>query len=34
MALYVALCYYDRDKYWASSPEAEHTPEYIELCTR
>src|SRR5580692_5470017 len=34
MALYMALCYYDRDQYWASSPEAEHSPEYIEFARR
>ena len=26
MALYVALCYYDRDQYWDSPPEIEGCP--------
>jgi hypothetical protein len=31
MALYVALCYYDRDQYWDSPPETELSPEYTEF---
>jgi hypothetical protein len=27
MALYVALCYYDRDQHWDSPPEMEFSPE-------
>ena len=31
MALYVALCYYDRDHHWDSVPDMEFTPEYTEF---
>ena len=34
MALYVALCYYDRDQYWDSPPEMEFHPEYMEFARR
>jgi hypothetical protein len=34
MALYVALCYYDRDHYWDSPPETELSPEYTEFTRR
>ena len=34
MALYVALCYYDRDHYWDSPPETEFSPEYTEFARR
>ena len=34
MALYVALCYYDRDQYWDSPPETEFSPEYMEFARR
>ena len=34
MALYVALCYYDRDQYWDSPQETEFSPEYIEFARR
>ena len=34
MALYVALCYYDRDQYWDSPPEREFSPEYMEFARR
>ena len=34
MALYVALCYYDRDHYWDSPPEVELSPEYTEFARR
>ena len=31
MALYVALCYYDRDQPWDGVPDKESTPEYTSL---
>ena len=31
MALYVALCYYDRDRYWDEPPETEFSPEYTRV---
>ncbi len=34
MALYVALCYYDRDRYWDEPPETEFSPEYTEFARR
>ena len=34
MALYVALCYYDRDQPWDSVPDKESTPEYTEFARR
>ena len=34
MALYVALCYYDRDRYWDEPPETEFSPEYSEFARR
>jgi hypothetical protein len=34
MALYVALCYYDRDQSWDSVPDPEFTPEYTEFARR
>ena len=34
MALYVALCYYDRDHSWDSVPDVEATPEYTEFARR
>ena len=34
MALYVALCYYDRDHHWDSVPDMEFTPEYTEFARR
>ena len=34
MALYVALCYYDRNQYWDSPPEVEFSPEYMEFARR
>src|ERR1700684_866982 len=34
MALYVALCYYDRDQYWDSPPETEFSPEFTEFARR
>ena len=34
MALYVALCYYDRDLQWDSVPDVEFTPEYTEFARR
>src|SRR5438132_226264 len=34
MALYVALCYYDRDHHWDSVPDPEFTPEYTEFARR
>ena len=34
MALYVALCYYDRDQYWDSPPEREFSPEYMDFARR
>jgi hypothetical protein len=34
MALYVALCYYDRDQYWDSPPETDFSPEYTEFARR
>jgi hypothetical protein len=34
MALYVALCSYDRDHHWDSVPDAEFTPEYTEFARR
>src|SRR6202046_5813225 len=34
MALYVALCYYDRDQHWNSLPDMEFTPEYTEFARR
>ena len=34
MALYVALCYYDRDQPWDGVPDKESTPEYTEFARR
>jgi hypothetical protein len=34
MALYVALCYYDRDPPWDGVPDKESTPEYTEFARR
>jgi len=34
MALYVALCYYDRDQPWDGVPDKEFTPEYTEFARR
>jgi hypothetical protein len=34
MALYVALCYYDRDQPWDEVPDKESTPEYTEFARR
>ena len=34
MALYVALCYYDRDLQWDPVPDVEFTPEYTEFARR
>jgi hypothetical protein len=34
MTLYVALCYYDRDRHWDSVPDVESTPEYTEFARR
>jgi hypothetical protein len=34
MALYVALLYYDRDRYWTEPPEIERSPEYTEFARR
>jgi hypothetical protein len=34
MTLYVTLCYYDRNQYWDSPPEAEFAPEYTEFARR
>ena len=34
MALYVALCYYDRDRYWDEPPETEFSPEYTDFARR
>src|SRR5580693_7835183 len=34
MAPYVALCYYDRDRYWDEPPETEFSPEYAEFARR
>ena len=34
MTQYVALCYYDRDRYWDAPPETELSPEYIEFARR
>ncbi len=34
MALYVALCYYDRDRYWDEPPETEFSPQYTEFARR
>ena len=31
MALYVALLYYDRDRYWNEPPESELSSEYTEF---
>ena len=31
MALYLALCYYDRDQYWQSPPEMEFSPQYMDF---
>ena len=31
MALYVALCYYARDRYWDEPPETEFSPQYTEF---
>ena len=34
MTQYLALCYYDRNQYWDSSPELEFSPEYTEFARR
>lgn len=34
MALYVALCYYDRDQSWEDVPDPESSPEYTEFARR
>ena len=34
MALYVALCYYDRDQSWEDVPDPEFTAEYTEFARR
>ena len=34
MALYVALLYYDRDRYWNEPPEIELSSEYTEFARR
>jgi len=34
MALYIALCYYDRDQYWDSPAEREFSPEFTEFARR
>ena len=34
MALYVALCYYDRDQPWDEVPDTESTPGYTEFARR
>jgi hypothetical protein len=34
MAHYVALLYYDRDRYWTEPPEVERSSEYIDFARR
>jgi hypothetical protein len=34
MALYVALCYYDREQSWEDVPDPESSPEYTEFARR
>jgi hypothetical protein len=34
MAMYLALLYYDRDKYWTEPPERELSPLYTEFAER
>ena len=34
MAMYLALLYYDRDRYWDQPPESEFSAEYTEFARR
>jgi len=34
MAMYLAMLYYDRDRYWDEPPETELSPQYIDFARR